>query len=139
MSDVYVYSTATASTAYTIWNEVAPGGIPSPKRSITINGGANLADKSLVTPYGVVTKISSEDLALLENNRHFQQHVDAGFIMYSKNKEDPNKVASDMVGRDKSAPLVPQDYEFSDEGPKPVALQGEVKRAVGTRKVAAKK
>src|SRR5277367_4378873 len=100
----YVYSTLTNSTAYAIYKKTdvkQPGVI---ERTILIKGGSNLATKSLITPLGVASKVSDEDLAILENDYHFQQHVKKGFITYDKRNISVEKAIESMVKRDKSAP-----------------------------------
>lgn len=136
--DIYVYSTSTAGVDYTMW-ELNPGGVPVKAGVVRINGGANLADKNLVTPQGVVTKISEDEYEMLKKNHVFQIHLKNGFLKVSSAKSDANKVAAtDMEGRDGSAPLVPQDYELGadQDRAKPVDLQTEVKasKKVGGRK-----
>lgn len=136
--DVYVYSTMTSPVTYAKWRNNS-GGVPVRVGEVRINGGANLADKHLVTPLGAVTKISDEEYELLKNNHVFQIHLKGGHIKISSAKTDANKVAADLEGRDGSAPLVPQDYELREEGDgaKPVDLQTEVKP--GKRASAAKR
>lgn len=109
MSDVYVYSTLTCDQAYTQWNRDVNGN-PVRVRAVLIKGGSNVADKNFHTPYGVVTRVSQEDYDLLKNEPSFIRHCDAGYIRVEQKKEDTELVVSDMVGRDESAPLVPQDY-----------------------------
>lgn len=119
---VYVYSTLAASVAYTLWNKTSANDLPHADRSITIVGGAGVADKRLETPYGVATKVSADDLALLMDNHQFNHHVNAGHIKVSEAFADADDVAADMNGRDPSAPLVPQDYkDRNTEDPTSVA------------------
>ncbi len=105
----YVYSTLTSSTDYRVW---MPSGndLPTAGRSIVINGGAGIASKELVTPYGSVTKVTDEDLALLEADEAFQRHIERGFIRVERTKIDLEKIAASMASRDGSSPLVPQDF-----------------------------
>lgn len=105
----YVYSTATCDIAYGVWIK---GGndLPIRTRAIVIKGGAGVANKHLITPRGVVTEVSDEELALLEQDEAFQRHVEHGFIRVERAKIDPEKVAADMTGRDEASPLVPQDF-----------------------------
>ncbi|UUM20936.1 hypothetical protein [Mycoavidus sp. SF9855] len=105
----YVYSTMTCDTNYRVW---MPSGndLPTASHSIVIKGGAGMASKELVTSYGSVTKVSDEDLALLEADEAFQRHIERGFIRVERAKIDPEKIAADMTSRDGSSPLVPQDF-----------------------------
>lgn len=111
----YIYSTLTASTVYA---KYAPSGnrdIPVIERKVMINGGANIADKHMVTPKGVVTQVTDEELALLENDYHFQEHVKHGFITVEKKHAAVEKVVKNLTEKDKSAPLTPEDPEFQPE------------------------
>lgn len=97
---VYVYSTLSAPVAYLV-----DGG------EIEIAGGANVAGKHLETPRGVVTKLTAEQFAQLEQNHVYQQHKSNGFLLSDTAKEDADKVASDMTGRDLSAPDTAESLE----------------------------
>lgn len=115
-SHVYVYSTLSNDQAYTAY---AKGGeTPQPEEVVYINGKANIADKRFITPQGVVTKITAEQLAVLEGIELFSIHKANGFISVSETAADPEHVAADMVGRDESAPLVESDFP---EGEAPVS------------------
>ena len=105
----YVYSTATCDTAYGVW---VKGGndLPIRTRAIIIKGGTGVANKHLITPYGVVTEVSEEDLTTLEQDEAFQRHLERGFIRVERAKAAPEKVAAEMTGRDEASPLVPQDF-----------------------------
>lgn len=107
----FVYSTLTNDNVYNDYTTDGEGNKFHPRliKSILIKGGANRADKKLVTPFGVVTNVSDEDLAILEKNEVFQTHVKNGYIKVQKSKADPEVVAADMQGRDESAPLVDAD------------------------------
>lgn len=106
----FIYSTLTANTAYAVYAESGDGS-PSFERQILIKGGSNVADKHFITPYGVMTEVSDEDLATLKTNPVFQKHLDGGFLKIQSRKNDAEVVASDMTGRDQSAPLVDADFE----------------------------
>lgn len=110
----YVYSTLTSDVEYALWSKPA-GDLPIIERTVKIKGGANLANARLVTPYGVATSVSAEELDLLNGNEVFTLHKKNGFITVSEKSEDPEKVATDMTGRDASAPLVPQDFTEEEE------------------------
>lgn len=114
----YVYSTATASGSYCHYEKVpsnpdnrgAPGHNKLLKK-VTINGGANVATKHLVTPRGAVTEVSDEDLEFLMQHAAFKRHMEAGFLSVDKKKVDPDKKALDMTPEDDSAPVTPKDFE----------------------------
>lgn len=108
---IFVYSTLTSSTKYTNWNK-GPGDLAKRTGSVLIQGGSNVANKHLVTPRGVVTEVSEEQLKILESNETFKRHKARGYIKVERIKaETIEKAVSDMVQRDPSAPLVPEDYD----------------------------
>lgn len=106
----YIYSTLTADQRYVKWTE---GGadLYVEGRSVLIRGGSNVADKRLVTPIGVMTEVSDEDLALLEENDIFKLHRRNGFINVRQKEANAEAVAADMETRDDSAPLTDADLE----------------------------
>lgn len=118
----YVYSTLSADNIYAAY---VPGGADLPmvdrERQVFIKGGSNVADKRLVTPRGVVTEVSSEELDALKENTVFQMHVANGYVTFSDHKEDPEKVigAEGLEGRDASSPLEPGDFVADEAGAKP--------------------
>jgi hypothetical protein len=108
----FVCSTATNSAYYC---EYAKGGadVPVLKKKVLIKGGANIGGKSLVTPRGVVTEVTQEDLDFLLKNDAFNRHVKNGFLTVVEQKKQPEaeKVAKDMQPADASAPLTDTDYD----------------------------
>lgn len=108
MVKIYVYSTLTADQMYANYGSSA-NGVPVLTSKIAIQGGANLMGKNLITPHGVVTPVSAEDLAELRKNEVFKLHLANGFLKISEAKADADDVAADMETRDQSAPLVLQD------------------------------
>lgn len=110
MSEVYVYSTLSNDQAYTNYAPARGGAnnLAIQQHQVVIAGKANITDKRFVTPQGVVTKVSAEDFAALQQNSVFKLHVENGFITYSEKKKDADLVASDMTGRDQSAPDTPE-------------------------------
>ena len=120
--DVYIYSTLSASQKYTTYKE-GPGGLPQPVGSVFIVGGANVADKRLITPKGTVTRITAEQFEQLKRDEVFQVHMANGYITHSTAKEDADVVADDLTAKDESAPLTPADYA---PGQAPVVAEAEV-------------
>jgi hypothetical protein len=111
----YVYSTLTCDNIYTNYdNSGSNKDTPVVVRQILIKGGAGIATKHLVTPLGVVTNVTDDDLASLKLNEDFQAHMRNGFIKIDKKKVDVEVAAADMATRDKSAPYVPGDIDFND-------------------------
>lgn len=115
----FVYSTLSTDVKYTIYGD-AVNDMPKIERVIEIKGGANVAGKNLVTPSGVVTEVSGDDADLLSAHPVFQRHVKNGFMKIERYNADPDKVSSDMTGRDDSAPLTDNDF---NEDSAPIAAK----------------
>lgn len=128
MAKIYIYSTLTSDQVYANYGASA-NGVPVLTSKIAIQGGANLMRKNLVTPHGVVTTVSAEDLAELRKNEVFKLHLENGFLKISEAKADADDVAADMETRDQSAPIVEQDGLVpvpvgSEEDEKPKGRRG---------------
>ena len=89
----YVYSTLTASQVYS-----------DGENKVLIVGGANSPTKHMLTPRGVATKVTDEQMAILEKSGLFKKHQERGFIEVSTFSKDADKVAKGMTAGDKSAP-----------------------------------
>ena len=129
MSKTYhVYSKMAADVTY---NDYVPGGdIPRVARSVTIKGGAGVANKNIITPYGVHTEITEEERDMLLKNGIFKLHQEGGFVTIEGKKEDPDLVATNLTaGPDPSAPLTPED--FAGVNDEQVAVPEQVKRRRG--------
>lgn len=99
-----VYSTLATDVVYT--NHKAGGGdIPIPEAEVFIRGGAGVANARLITPMGVATPITPEQLTFLRDNRVFQMHEGAGYLIVSEESVDPEKMAANMSASDPSRPL----------------------------------
>lgn len=123
MAEIYVYSTLSNDQRYVSYRADV-NGVPQAESSIFIAGGANLMNKHFITPLGVATKVTAEELAELKRNELFKLHEANGFITYSEKKEDPEQMAAVMTGRDQSAPIVDAD----EEAPEPKARRGRKPR-----------
>lgn len=98
MSDkVFVYSTLTSAQEY--GTEAGP---------IRINGGANVSNKHLWTPKGVVTEVTEAQLDALQRHPVFAAHCKNGFVVVSLKKRDTDQIVRDMEGADKSAQETPE-------------------------------
>lgn len=107
-----LFSTMTGAVTYTDW-KLTPGGLSVAGMQVTIRGGANVADRrTIITPRGVGTSVTDEELAFLKNDPTFQMHEKNGFITIDSAKDirDADLAASNMEGRDDSAPDVEQDF-----------------------------
>ena len=89
---MYVYSTVTASIAYTVGD-----------KTIVIKGGANVTDKHMWTPRGVATEVTKDELEELRKIPSFSSREKDGYFSTSQFEKHANKVAGDMAGADKSA------------------------------------
>ena len=114
---IYVYSTATNSITYVEYEKNTNRDISIAKKwpngkemRVTINGGHGMSNKHFVTPQGVVTQITEDELEMLLANPSFVRHMDKGFMSYDKKKVDPAKKAKDMEEKDGSAPITPSDF-----------------------------
>lgn len=105
----YVYSTLTADNKYAHY--VKAGDQQHVEREVLIHGGHGVANRNLITPRGVVTKVTDDELEFLEANSAFKFHRDNGFLSVEQKEFDTEAVASNMEGRDGSSPIVPSDYE----------------------------
>lgn len=126
MSRNYVYSTLTADVQYTNFR-AGPNNVPSAipvagKTGVFIKGGRGVASRgrSLITPLGVSTEVTDEQLTYLEGCVSFRKHRANGFIVVMQRDVDPEKVAADMTEKDGSAPLTPADIP---EGVKTVSTE----------------
>lgn len=110
----YIFSTLSSDTTY---QNYAEGGsdLPNAAGSVTVTGRAGIADKrTLDTPRGAATKVTDEQLAILESNSVFQLHKANGFVTIENSDADIDSVVANMTGRDPSSPLVPQDFVQGD-------------------------
>ena len=113
----YVISKLSADVEYTAYQK-GEGGIMRVVGRIKVRGGAGVADKrTLITPAGVVTELSADEVKKLQSDPVFKQHEAAGVVeIVLKKPEDPEKVAATLE-RDESAPLTPNDYEAEGKEP----------------------
>lgn len=109
----FVYSTLAGDQIYL--NYKAGGGdLPVPVGTgVFIKGGTGVAGKkNLLTPRGVVTPITGEELAYLAENPLFALHKKNEFIVVEGSEMDPERVASTMNNADPSRQL--GDGDFAD-------------------------
>ena len=95
---MYIYSTISADVDY----QTEAG-------TIRIAGKANVANSNIITPRGMATKVTAEQYAALQKNHVFALQKENGFLTAENHKEDADKVAANMQGRDKSAPDTTED------------------------------
>lgn len=108
----YIYSTLATDMKYTEYHAPISGEtVANIKHQVFISGRANVADKHLMTPRGVMTKVSDEDFAMLEKSYLFNLHRQNGYITFEKKAADVDKVVVNMKARDVSAPITPEFYK----------------------------
>lgn len=115
MSQAHVFCTLSNDQLYTNYEKGA-GGVSIAVEKVLIKGGAGIANKRLITPLGVATEVTENELKALHNNPDFLAHKKQNFIVVREKKADPDKVATDMQQHDKSAPLTDADYQ-DENGP----------------------
>ncbi len=113
MAKVYIFSTLANDQNYTNWVK-GGGDIPVKGQSVLIKGGTGVANDRLITPLGVATEITEEELSILDLNPVFVKHRQDGFITVRNKKAEAEKVASDMNLMDKSAPLTASSFAEAD-------------------------
>ncbi len=74
------------------------------EKEILIKGKADITTRQLITPMGVLTKVSDDDFEILKENPCFKEHCERGYISYYKIKPDIEKSAQ-KLNKDESAPL----------------------------------
>lgn len=126
----YITSTLSTDQNFPLYTKREGAKVQAKKiaRNITIAGRANVASKNLITPAGVVTQVTAEELELLEKNPAFKRKVARGFLSVTKTNVDPDKKAADMTAKDKSAPITPTKEEQMNAGK---AEQDKVKITTG--------
>ena len=105
----YIYSTLSSDNEYRVYKKGgADMNIVAGK--VVVKGKANIANKNIITPRGVATMVTADELKLLEENESFKRHKERGFISVSTKQETADKVANDMSKKDKSAPKTKEDF-----------------------------
>lgn len=113
----YVYSTLACDQEYTAWDIIGNGSDIKikPGRSVLVKGGHGVANKNIITPQGVATRVSDEDVQFLMTVDAFKMHLNGGYVKIEADKHETEVVAADMARDDKSAPLTPQEYELGSD------------------------
>lgn len=107
---VLVYSTLASSQVYGPYTQ-GGGDLPRREVSVLIKGGSGVSNKHFLTPQGVVTTITQEELALCRQDLVFRNQEAAGYLLVDESGKatDPDHVATDMNPDDPSRPLAPAD------------------------------
>lgn len=113
----FVYSTLAAPQAYTSYVKNSDKELSIVEKTVLIKGGARVMEaKNIMTPRGVVTEVSDEELKCLMENPVFKMHMENGFITVEEKEKKVEKVTKDMNQKDKSRPVTPDDFEKSKDG-----------------------
>jgi len=120
----FIYSTLTCGNTFVIYApKPDPRALSRITKRIEIHGGHGVNTlKGLVTPQGVVTKVTDEELELLQTSSSFRRQCDAGYLVVDNKKVDPAKKAVDMNPKDESAPMTPKDFDKSEDGNEEVPI-----------------
>ncbi len=106
----YIVSKMAANVNYAIYTKGARG-INEVKQVITIRGGADVIDKkTLVTPEGVLTPVTDDEFAKLQDNPIFLRHIERGVLKVCTNERNAEKSSVELT-KDDSAQLTPKDYK----------------------------
>lgn len=109
----YVFCTLSCDQAYTKYEKGADGS-NIVVGSIFIAGKANITNKNLITPKGMMTEVSDSDMEFLMGDYHFNEHVKNGFITVESKAAPVESVVRDMKAKDSSAPKTQEDLENDD-------------------------
>lgn len=114
MADKFVLSRLASDNDYTVWEKPnTKGGVPSRKKqtTVTVKGGGGVIGSNLVTPKGVVTKVTDAQAKLLEGDDMFKRHKEGGFVeIVASDPKDADKAAANL-NKDKSSQLTVDDLK----------------------------
>lgn len=114
----HVFSTLSTDHVYGSNAAYEKGKANFKKKAVLIHGKANVINKALQTPKGVMTSVSDEDFEVISKDPIFQLHVKNGFIDHTKKAADPEKFADkNLEGKDGSAQLTAADFKDSPNTP----------------------
>lgn len=107
---VYLASTLAAAVEYPVYGKAVGDNLPPVERRITLAGGHGVINRNLITPQGVITKVTAEDYAALKENSVFKLHVDNGYVREVEANTLPEAAAADLNQKDPGAPLKEEDF-----------------------------
>lgn len=121
----YLQCTMSAPVDFEIRKDVKNSPVAQVTKVIRVAGGANVRDrKSIYTPNGLMTEVSDEDYALLEQDQLFRQLKANGYIVVTS---DHHLNVNDNEKKDKSAPKTPEDFQKERKGSEnPVPVVGAI-------------
>jgi len=106
----HIYSTISTDMIYANYVENSNADIPTIRAQVLIKGGANVANKNIITVSGVRTTVTDAEMKELHMNPVFKQHLANGFVKIEKTKADVKKVVKGMTPEDSSSPLTPDNF-----------------------------
>lgn len=110
MAKIFIYSTLSADNCYATYEVNPANQLSKIEKNILIKGGTGVTNKHLITPRGVVTEVTEEELKHLEDNTCFKMHKDNGYIVVERHEEAVEKVVKNMKEKDGGAQAVPEDF-----------------------------
>lgn len=117
-----VYSTASADQVYPQW--IAHPRVGKFDAAVTIKGGSGIQrEKNFVTPRGVATVVTAEELEFLKTVPAFMDGIKRGFFAVDEKARKASQetaedvAASDLTEKDGGAQLT--DGDFEKQGKKP--------------------
>lgn len=117
---VFITSRLASGVDYAFYVK-GPNGINKVAKTISIKGGSDVINKTtLLTPQGIVTELSKEELDELKTHPVFMMHLENGYITINENEKAANN-AGDKLEVDKSSQITDADYENGNEKKEMVA------------------
>lgn len=109
---LFILSTLTNDQEFRLYNKSAPGRAPTDKGAIIIKGKAGLPNKNLLTPRGVATPVTDEQVSLLEDMKVFQRLKANGWVtVLNDDPRDADERAKDQNEGDGSKQLTEKEIE----------------------------
>lgn len=121
---MYLYSTTSNAMKFNFFNEASlkHGQIPCIKKSIVVNGNANIANKYSEFPKVTETFVKDEDYEILKTHKQFKKMMKDGFVSSSSKKrldlssgKTAEEIIKDMEKRTKSSALTVDDIKNSSK------------------------
>jgi hypothetical protein len=128
----HIYATLANNNEYVRYTNNGPGGVNIAERSILIKGGHGIHKKGIGTAMGVHTAVPDEDMAWLQEDFSFKQHIKNGYIQVKKGEVNTEVAAADMVTRNQktdACPIVPQDFVLDGKKETVKPVEGKKPRA----------
>jgi hypothetical protein len=115
---IFVCSKLACDNAYTTYKTGRRNDLPRKDQQVLVKGGSGVMGKNLITPHGVVTKITTGELEMLEKNcPAFNSHVELGFLKVLKKDPSPKEISSmaDDMPKDKSRQKTEKDVKQKEK------------------------